>query len=145
MKITASLLAFPLLLLPVACSSEDVANAADSAMGSAKNAAGSIGEMAGNLSESLGDVASLGKDGLVEKLSEVQPMIASAIEAIKEKTPDMGDAMKDKLSTLMEYKDEIPALLTKLKDGGMDGMGDLLTRAKDILTSLPELMKGLGN
>ena len=170
MKITASLLALPLLMLAVSCGSDDLANAAGSALDSAKDASGSVGDMAGDmadkagdmagdmadkagdmagdLTESLGDIANLGKDGLAEKLGGVQPMITDAIDAIKAKTPnmdDMGEGMKEKLGTLMEYKDEIPGLLTKLKDGGMDGAGDLLTRAKEILTSLPELLKGLGN
>jgi phage-related protein len=148
MKFTAPLLALPLLLLPVACSGEDVSNAASKAMDAAKDAGGSIGEVAGNLSESLGDIGSWSKDQFVEKLGAVQPAIESAIAKIKDSAPDMESmsaAMKDKLGKLSEYKDEIPGLLTKLKDSGMDGAGDLISRATEILKNLPGLLKGLGD
>ena len=128
----------PALLLPTGC--DEAKDAASKAADSVQAAGSAIAEKAGDLTEGLQD---LGKEQIIDRLKSAQPMIEDAIASLKDNAGNLTEGMKDKLSKLTEFKDDIPGLISKLKDGTGDALTGALAKAKEMLMAIPELLSGL--
>lgn len=145
----------PLLFLPLACT-DSTQPATGSTPGSTPNStAGTATESVGGVQaagKSLSDLAagvmgsatSAGAATVSNGLAELQPRMDAAIAKLKSTGAELGTALQGPMESLTKYKDQIPALIEKLKSATGPELTAAVEQGKALLADIPQLLASLG-